>query len=88
MSVLEHFKTICTIPHCSSNAERLKEFLISFAKERGYDVEIDEKNNILAYGGSRNIAFQAHYDMVCVGKAPNIKLVYEDQYFRIYPLYL
>jgi len=82
MSILDHFKTICSIPHCSNEADKLKDFLISFAKERGYNVEVDKSKNILAYGGSRKIAFQAHYDMVCVGKAPNIELVFEDNYLR------
>jgi len=80
MSITEHFKTITKIPHCSGATKELENFLVSFAKDRGFEVSVDQKGNIFAYKGKRDIAFQAHYDMVCVGKAPNIELLYEDRF--------
>jgi dipeptidase D len=78
MNILQHFKTICDIPHCSNEADKLKDFLVNFATQRGYEVIVDNKKNILARKGLPILALQAHYDMVCVGKAPNIELIEES----------
>ncbi len=82
MEILDYFKIISQIPHCSGGADKLADFLISFAKERGYEVLIDQKRNILVRGGEVKIAFQAHYDMVCVGKAPQLELYEEEGYLK------
>ncbi len=82
MEILDYFKTISQIPHCSGAADKLSEFLITFAQDRGYEVIVDQKKNILARGGEVKIAFQAHYDMVCVGKAPQLELYEEDGYLK------
>ena len=76
--VLEIFKEIASIPHCSGNYEKLKEFLVSFAKARGFSVEVDSADNILVSSKEPNICLQAHYDMVCVGKAPDIEIVVDS----------
>jgi dipeptidase D len=80
MNILQHFKTICDIPHCSNEADKLKDFLVDFAKERGYEVIVDKQKNILARKGLPSLALQAHYDMVCVGKAPHIELIEEGSF--------
>lgn len=76
--IFDYFQQITQIPHCSHNASKLKDFLISFAKERGYEVQTDKAENILIKKGTPKLAFQAHYDMVCVGKAPKIKTFIEN----------
>ena len=45
--------------------------------KRLYEVSIDNANNILIKKGTPKLALQAHYDMVCVGDAPDIE-VYEE----------
>lgn len=71
--ILEYFTTITKIPHCSQNANKLLEFIKEFATTRGYNVEIDRAKNILVKKGQPKLALQAHYDMVCIGKAPQIE---------------
>lgn len=75
--IIEHFKTLTKIPHCSREAEKLFEFLTGFAQERGYCVASDINKNILISKGSPKLCLQAHYDMVCMGKAPQIE-TYEE----------
>jgi len=70
--IINHFISLTKVPHCSQNIELLYEYLIDFAKNRGYVVESDEAKNILIKKGTPALALQAHYDMVCMGKAPNI----------------
>ena len=78
--IIEHFISLTKIPHCSQSTDKLLEFLEQFAKERGYLVEIDEVKNILIKPKEvkPKLALQAHYDMVCMGKAPNIETYIED----------
>ncbi len=78
MRVLEIFERIAQIPHCSGDTGQLGEFIQSFASKCGYKVEKDEAGNILCYRKKRDICLQAHYDMVCVGKAPQIRLFQKD----------
>lgn len=76
--ILDYFQQITQIPHCSYETSKLKDFLVSFSKQRDYEVLIDNANNILVKKGEPKIVFQAHYDMVCVGEAPKIKTYIED----------
>ena len=78
MQILEYFKTISQIPHCSGSADGLKDFLVEFGQKRGYEVLLDSAKNILIKKGGAKLALQAHYDMVCVGDAPKIELFEED----------
>ncbi len=71
--IIEYFIEITKIPHCSQDTSRLRDFLVKFAKDRDYRVEIDKSNNILISKGNPKIILQAHYDMVCMGEAPNIE---------------
>jgi len=36
--VMDLFKTICSLPHCSRQAESLKEYIIKQAKAYGYEI--------------------------------------------------
>jgi len=81
-TIAEHFQTITQIPHCSKNTDKLLEFLLAFAKERDYIVEVDRVKNIYIYKGSPTLCLQAHYDMVCMGKAPNIETYIENGIMR------
>ncbi len=72
------FETITKIPHCSEETTRLKEHIKDFAKKCGYRVMEDEAGNVMAYGSKSRVTLQAHYDMVCIGRAPKIETVVED----------
>lgn len=80
--IIEHFKTLTQIPHCSKLADRLFEFLVDFAKNRGYSVEVDQTKNIYIYKGEPALCLQAHYDMVCVGKAPHLETYIEEGWMK------
>lgn len=78
MKVLEYFLQLTKIPHCSHQSEKLRLFLIDFAKERGYQTQCDAAGNLLCTRGKPKLCLQAHYDMVCVGKAPEIETFIKD----------
>ncbi len=80
--IIEYFKEICSIGHCSFDSDRLMNFLVDFAKSRGYETHTDEAKNIYIVKGSPVICMQAHYDMVCVGDAPNIELIEIDGFIK------
>ena len=81
-SIIEHFQTLTQIPHCSKEADKLLDFLVSFSKERGYEVEVDKVKNILISKGTATLCLQAHYDMVCMGKAPVLETYIEDGWMK------
>ena len=81
-AVIEHFKAIAAIPHCSREADGLYTFLVAFAQERGYTVETDEAKNIHLFKGDPTLCLQAHYDMVCMGRAPRIDLYEEEGWLK------
>jgi len=66
-TVIQHFKKICAIPHCSYEAEAMKRYLESQCSAYGYVVSTDAAGNILAQKAGARITLQAHYDMVCIG---------------------
>ncbi len=76
--ILDYFQQITQIPHCSFDTSKLKDFLVSFSKQRGYEVLVDSADNILIKKGTSKLIFQAHYDMVCVGEAPKIETYIKD----------
>jgi len=80
--IIDHFKTLTQIPHCSKEADKLLDFLVSFSKERNYSVEVDEVKNIFIFKGSPILCLQAHYDMVCMGKAPTVEIYEEDGWMK------
>ena len=72
-NIIENFITLTKLSHCSRKTEELFNFIINFSKERDYQVEVDTVKNILIKKGNPSLALQAHYDMVCMGKAPQIE---------------
>ncbi len=67
-----HFEEISKIPRCSKHEEKVREYLISFAKEKGLEYKVDEVGNVViikkADPGFENkpaIILQGHIDMVC-----------------------
>lgn len=73
MNTFEYFKQICAIPRESGNEEGMRQFLISWACNNGFDYKRDNSGNIIIYcpatKGFENVpsvALQGHMDMVCV----------------------
>jgi len=80
--VLEYFEIITKIPHCSGNTDKIREFLVDFAKEKGLNPEVDRAGNILISCENPKICLQSHIDMVCVGSAPDIEIIEENGWLR------
>ncbi len=80
--IIDIFKNISKIPHCSFKTDKFRDFLIKEGKNTLANVSIDRFGNILFKKGSPKIALQAHYDMVCIGKAPNIEIIEEDGFLK------
>ena len=78
MTIIDNFKKICAIPHCSHHAGELKAFLEEEGRKHGYTVSSDTVGNVLCSHENANVILQAHYDMVCIGEAPNLQL-YEEE---------
>lgn len=78
MSVIDIFKEICKIPHCSHHTEGLKRYIEDKAAQYGYEVSTDRVGNILCSHPEAKLILQAHYDMVCIGRAPDLELYEED----------
>jgi dipeptidase D len=76
--IIDHFKTIASIPHCSGEAEALYAFLTAYAQSHGYRVTTDHAKNILASRGKPTLCLQSHYDMVCMGEAPTIEVMEQE----------
>ncbi|HEB7599434.1 TPA: M20/M25/M40 family metallo-hydrolase [Campylobacter coli] len=81
-NVIENFKNLCKIPHCSYQTEQMKEFLSSYAKDKGFKVSIDKAGNIHSIKGNPKICLQSHYDMVCMGEAPKVEVYEENGFLR------
>ena len=80
--VIDIFKKITTIPHCSNNTEKLQAFIEDYAKERDFIVFKDKSGNILCYKNTPKLALQSHIDMVCVGDAPKIEIIEENGWLK------
>jgi dipeptidase D len=68
----KHFDEISRIPHCSKHEEKIREYIINFAKNQKLKFKEDKNGNIviskLASSGFENkptIILQGHMDMVC-----------------------
>ena len=69
--VWKHFAAICNIPHPSHHEEKIRQYVVDFAKAQGLEYLVDEANNVYvrksATAGMENrkgIVIQAHLDMV------------------------
>ncbi|MRJ02700.1 MAG: aminoacyl-histidine dipeptidase [Epsilonproteobacteria bacterium] len=82
MRVLQIFRELTAIPHCSGRTEEMREYIATFAQNHGFKALIDRAGNILCYRSRRSIALQAHYDMVCLGEAPKIEVLEEGGYLK------
>ncbi|MEJ2500823.1 MAG: M20/M25/M40 family metallo-hydrolase [Campylobacterales bacterium] len=74
MTVVEHFKALCAIPHCSGNAEAMLSYLSQQGQTFGYETQTDAAGNLFCSHPDATVTLQAHYDMVCIGNAPELEL--------------
>lgn len=95
--VFQYFEEICQIPHGTFDIDRISDYYVEFAKERGLKYIQDEVKNVLifkpgtaGYENSEPIIIQGHMDMVCE-KTPEsdhdfkkdpLKLYVEDGYIK------
>lgn len=70
--VINYFKEVSDIPRESGNEEKIRDYLVEFAKLRNLEFYTDEYFNVIirkkASAGFENkemIGFQAHTDMIC-----------------------
>lgn len=69
--VFYYFEEISKIPRCSLNEDKIAQYLVDFAKDKGLDFAKDDYNNvIIKKDGTNNresetIILQGHMDMVC-----------------------
>jgi len=73
MDVFDYFRQLCRIPRESGNEEGVRNFLLSWAKENGFEGERDAAGNVILRKGATPgyedvppVALQGHMDMVCV----------------------
>lgn len=71
--VWEFFEEICEIPHGSGNEDKISDYLVGFANERGLKSYQDESKNVIiwcdgskGYEKSEPVIIQGHIDMVAV----------------------
>ena len=71
--VFGFFEDICNIPHGSQNLQKISDFLVDFAKERGLEVRRDKSLNVIikapgteGYEDKEPVILQGHMDMVAV----------------------
>ena len=69
--VWKHFKAICQIPHPSHYEEKIREYVVEFAKAHNLEYSVDEACNVYVakpatpgYENRKGIVLQAHLDMV------------------------
>ena len=69
--VWKHFKAICQIPHPSHHEEKIREYVVEFAKAHNLEYSVDEACNVYiakpataGYEDRKGIVLQAHLDMV------------------------
>ncbi len=80
--IIDNFLEITKISRCSFQTEKMELFLIELANRYGYSVRVDRAKNILISHSNPKLCLQAHYDMVCIGDAPNIESVIEGNILK------
>src|SRR5512137_1258645 len=70
--VWKHFDEIRKIPRCSKHEEKIREYIVNFAKKQGLKTKVDSVGNVViikpATTGMANkptVILQGHMDMVC-----------------------
>lgn len=95
--VFKYFEEISKIPRCSFHEEKIAQYLLNFAKERGYEAIMDDYKNVTiikeaskGYEDKPGIILQGHIDMVCEKTKDSnhnfcedpIELVYDGNFLR------
>lgn len=95
--VFNYFEEISKIPRCSFHEEKIAQYLLNFAKEKGYEALIDDYKNVTiikeaskGYEDKPGIILQGHIDMVCEKTKDSnhnfcedpIELVYDGNFLR------
>ena len=69
--IWKYFKEICKIPRLSKNEERIRQYLIDFAKNHNLECKTDTIGNVLiikpanpGYEDRKSVLLQSHMDMV------------------------
>lgn len=76
------FLKITSFPHCSGDTGSLRSYIVEFSENAGYEVEVDRAGNIAIRSEAPKVTLQAHYDMVCIGNAPDIEIFEEDGWLK------
>ncbi|MEM0467332.1 MAG: aminoacyl-histidine dipeptidase [Candidatus Thermoplasmatota archaeon] len=70
--VWKHFEAISAIPRCSKHEEKIREYIIQFAKKQKLSYKTDKTGNIVVskpaapgVKNKRTLIVQGHMDMVC-----------------------
>ena len=70
--VWKHFDEIRKIPRCSKHEEKIREYVIDFAKQQGLKTKVDKTGNVVILKPGSNgmenkptVVLQGHMDMVC-----------------------
>lgn len=69
--VWKHFSNICALPHPSKHEEKVREYIVGFAKNKNIECVVDGAGNIIlykpatkGYENRKTITMQGHIDMV------------------------
>ncbi len=72
--VIKYFEEICKIPHGSKNVEKISQYLVDFAKDKGLSYIQDDDLNVVikkpatkGYESAEPVILQGHMDMVAIG---------------------
>lgn len=87
--VFRFFEEICGIPHPSYKEEKISNYLVDFAKERGLEYYQDDLKNVIiikeateGYEDVEPIILQGHMDMVCE-KEPGCTIDFEQDGLKL-----
>ena len=66
-AVWQYFSEICSVPRGSGNEAGIRNHIINFAKEHGFEYKVDDVGNLIMRkdGIGKSIVLQGHMDMVC-----------------------
>ncbi len=69
----KHFFNICNVPHPSGHEDKVREYIVNFAKNLNIECIVDEVGNVIlnkkastGYESRPHVILQAHMDMVAV----------------------
>lgn len=78
MQVIEQFIALSRISRCSHQSDAMRDYLVREGERLGYTVDVDATGNVFCHKTQSALTLQAHYDMVCIGTAPEVN-VYEEE---------